>query len=64
MNNKSLRNDLTIVLYSIVLLVRDWRKLPTHTRFLQSRNRKCTVVKFYLVIYYSLLTYKILLCDY
>ena len=38
MNNKGLSNDLTIVLYSIVLLVRDWRKLPTQTCFLQSRN--------------------------
>ena len=63
-NNKWLSNDLTIILYSIVLLVRDWRKLPTHTYFLQSHkiacNRKCRVVKFYLIIYYSLLTYKIL----
>ena len=36
MNSKWLRNDLTIILYSIALLVCDWRKLPTHTCFLQS----------------------------
>ena len=42
MNNKLLRNNLTIVLYSIVLLVCDWRKLPIHTCFLQSCNSNAT----------------------
>ena len=37
-DNKCLSNNLTIILYSIVLLVCDWRKFPTHTHFLQSRN--------------------------
>ena len=42
MNNKRLCNEITAVLYSITLLVCDWRKLPTHMHFFQSCNSNTT----------------------